>query len=127
MEKNAASIHLAPPPPAPTTRTASSSRRLSCSSVDSFKKGDGPMMSPKGRCDRATQDVLLLDDSDNTHHAHHTRHHDDGGSDDAAFTKPRRPGKVGRVLLPALAVLVLAWWVSSLVLPATRHRWYVSH
>lgn len=29
------------------------------------------------------------------------------------------------LILGALALLILAWWISSLVLPATRHRWIV--
>lgn len=28
-------------------------------------------------------------------------------------------------ILGALALLILAWWISSLVIPATRHRWIV--
>ncbi|KAF8574564.1 hypothetical protein K439DRAFT_1642109 [Ramaria rubella] len=32
---------------------------------------------------------------------------------------------MGKVALPALAITVLAWWVSSTVIPATRHRWIV--
>ena len=28
-------------------------------------------------------------------------------------------------ILVGLALLILAWWISSIVLPATRHRWYV--
>ncbi|KAF8521197.1 Na+ dependent nucleoside transporter C-terminus-domain-containing protein [Hysterangium stoloniferum] len=40
-----------------------------------------------------------------------------------ASTEHRRPGNIGRVMLPALAGLVLAWWVSGLVVEATRSRW----
>jgi CNT family concentrative nucleoside transporter len=29
-------------------------------------------------------------------------------------------------ILVGLALLILAWWISSIVLPATRHRWFVS-
>ena len=28
-------------------------------------------------------------------------------------------------ILVGLALLILAWWISSIVLPATRHRWFV--
>ena len=28
-------------------------------------------------------------------------------------------------ILLGLALLILAWWISSIVLPATRHRWSV--
>lgn len=28
-------------------------------------------------------------------------------------------------ILAGLAMLILGWWISSIVLPATRHRWYV--
>jgi hypothetical protein len=28
-------------------------------------------------------------------------------------------------ILVGLGLLILAWWISSIVLPATRHRWYV--
>ena len=27
-------------------------------------------------------------------------------------------------ILAGLALLILGWWISSIVLPATRHRWY---
>lgn len=37
----------------------------------------------------------------------------------------RHSGLVRCVKLCALAVLILAWWISSTVLPATRHRWIV--
>ena len=28
-------------------------------------------------------------------------------------------------ILAGLALLILGWWISSIVLPATRHRWFV--
>ena len=28
-------------------------------------------------------------------------------------------------ILVGLALLIFGWWISSIVLPATRHRWYV--
>jgi len=28
-------------------------------------------------------------------------------------------------ILGGIALLILAWWISSIVLPATRHRWFV--
>jgi hypothetical protein len=28
--------------------------------------------------------------------------------------------------LVGLALLILGWWISSIVLPETRHRWFVS-
>jgi concentrative nucleoside transporter, CNT family len=28
-------------------------------------------------------------------------------------------------ILVGLALLILGWWISSIVLPATRHRWFV--
>ena len=28
-------------------------------------------------------------------------------------------------ILASLALLILGWWISSIVLPATRHRWFV--
>jgi len=28
-------------------------------------------------------------------------------------------------ILAGLALLILAWWISSIVLPDTRHRWFV--
>jgi len=28
-------------------------------------------------------------------------------------------------ILVALGLLILGWWISSIVLPATRHRWFV--
>jgi len=28
-------------------------------------------------------------------------------------------------ILVGIALLILAWWISSIVLPATRHRWFV--
>jgi len=28
-------------------------------------------------------------------------------------------------ILVGLALVILGWWISSIVLPATRHRWYV--
>jgi hypothetical protein len=28
-------------------------------------------------------------------------------------------------ILVSLALLILGWWISSIVLPATRHRWFV--
>jgi len=28
-------------------------------------------------------------------------------------------------ILAGVALLILAWWISSIVLPATRHRWFV--
>ena len=28
-------------------------------------------------------------------------------------------------ILGGLALLILGWWISSIVLPATRHRWFV--
>jgi len=37
----------------------------------------------------------------------------------------RNRGLVRRVKLCALAVLILAWWISATVLPATHHRWIV--
>jgi hypothetical protein len=29
-------------------------------------------------------------------------------------------------ILVGLALLIFGWWISSIVLPATRHRWFVS-
>lgn len=40
-----------------------------------------------------------------------------------ASTEFKRPGRVGRFALPAAAILVLAWWASSIALPYSRHRW----
>ena len=37
----------------------------------------------------------------------------------------RNGGLMRRVGLCALAALILAWWISSTFLPATRHRWIV--
>ena len=37
----------------------------------------------------------------------------------------RNPSFVRRVKLFTLAVVILAWWISSIVLQATRHRWIV--
>ena len=37
----------------------------------------------------------------------------------------RNRGLVRRAKLCALAVLILAWWISATILPATRHRWIV--
>jgi CNT family concentrative nucleoside transporter len=37
----------------------------------------------------------------------------------------RNGGLMRRVGLCALVALILAWWISSTVLPATRHRWIV--
>lgn len=28
-------------------------------------------------------------------------------------------------ILVGIALLILAWWISSIILPATRHRWFV--
>jgi CNT family concentrative nucleoside transporter len=28
-------------------------------------------------------------------------------------------------ILLGIALLILGWWISSIVLPATRHRWFV--
>jgi len=28
-------------------------------------------------------------------------------------------------ILVGVALVILGWWISSIVLPATRHRWYV--
>lgn len=28
-------------------------------------------------------------------------------------------------ILVGIALLILAWWISSTILPATRHRWFV--
>lgn len=116
MEKNAPSTTT----PRPSIQVASPSmgsssgkeRRLSCSSVDSLKKGSP---ADSSRDDGATQKVVLSKEEDD----------DDRDDRDGAAAKPRRPGKTGRVLLPATTILILAWWASSLILPATRHRWYV--
>jgi len=35
-----------------------------------------------------------------------------------SFTTRYRP-----FILGALAILILGWWISATVLPATRHRW----
>ena len=37
----------------------------------------------------------------------------------------RHRGLVRGVKLGVVAALILAWWISSIVLPATRHRWIV--
>lgn len=33
--------------------------------------------------------------------------------------------KLRPFILTALAIVILAWWISATVLKATRHRWYV--
>jgi len=33
--------------------------------------------------------------------------------------------KARRFVLPALALLILGWWISATILPGTRNRWYV--
>ena len=85
-------------------------RRQSCSSVDSIKKG-GPRSTGSSPSDGVTQDVLLSKEEDD---------HADGP---IASTVAPRPGKIGTIALPLMAIVILGWWVSSLVLPATRHRW----
>ena len=34
-------------------------------------------------------------------------------------------GRLRPFILVGLALLILGWWISSIVLPATRHRWCV--
>jgi len=57
--------------------------------------------------------------------------HSDVEVNDVDHTPPTRSwfsrnrGLVRRVKLCAFAVLILAWWISATVLPATRHRWIV--
>ena len=54
-----------------------------------------------------------------------TAHDDDEG--DAARARGRRIyAYARRVLLGGLAAVILGWWITSTVLPATRHRWYVA-
>ncbi|KAF8891722.1 Na+ dependent nucleoside transporter C-terminus-domain-containing protein [Infundibulicybe gibba] len=52
----------------------------------------------------------------------------DPDSDDAEGGRDRRRelyGKARPLILGGLALLILAWWISSIVLKATRHRWIV--
>lgn len=35
--------------------------------------------------------------------------------------------KIRPFFLTALALVILGWWISATVLPATRHRWYFHH
>ncbi|THH20785.1 hypothetical protein EW146_g641 [Bondarzewia mesenterica] len=37
----------------------------------------------------------------------------------------RRRAIINRLILVSLAALILGWWISSTILPATRHRWVV--
>jgi hypothetical protein len=47
---------------------------------------------------------------------------------DTEQSQSRRSGlyaKYRPLILAGLATVILAWWISATVLPATRHRWYV--
>lgn len=45
-------------------------------------------------------------------------------SGDDSWYEKRKP-LVNRLLLVGLAALILGWWISATILPATRHRWIV--
>ena len=107
--------------PRPSIRVAPPSKD---SFADSLKKGSPADSSP---CDGGTQDVIpsKRDGAQKVVLSKEEDDDDDCNDPDGAAAKPRRPGKIGRVLLPATTIVILAWWASSLILPATRHRWYV--
>lgn len=49
---------------------------------------------------------------------------------DIEATRERRVGiwrKIRPFILTGLALLILGWWISATVLPATRPRWYVAY
>jgi len=62
----------------------------------------------------AQQDVLLA----NAHH--------DLEDDQKKLRRKERMSKARPFILGGIAVVILGWWISSIVLPATRHRWCVS-
>jgi CNT family concentrative nucleoside transporter len=43
--------------------------------------------------------------------------------DDEETPPPTFATKYRPFILGALALLILGWWISSIALPATRHRW----
>lgn len=106
MEQTASVVAtLSAPPPASEPSSSGKERRQSYSSVGSMKKE----RSPDRHMDVATQHVLLSKED----------------SDRDASTEFRRPGKIGTFAWPVIAIVILGWWVSSIVLPFSRHRWYV--
>lgn len=91
-----------------TTEVTEKGERISdTSSLD--KKDAGALASESGH--KVRRDVEAAHDAEVAEESKEHRHE---------FYARYRP-----FILGALALLILAWWISSLVLEATRHRWIV--
>lgn len=51
--------------------------------------------------------------------------HDEEGVESARLKRQALYRKLRPFILGGLAALILGWWISSIILKATRHRWYV--